>query len=70
MNIRELKVQMIRKDKSVDQLCAAMKISRTSWFRKVSGDSEFTQSEIRILRSELDLDDQQTTMIFFDDEVS
>ena len=70
MNSKELKVQMIRKDKTVDQLCAALGISRSAWFRKVSGESEFTQGEITGLRFELDLDDEQTGIIFFNREVS
>lgn len=70
MNTRELKAQMIRKDKSVDQLCAAIGISRSAWFRKTCGESQFTQGEISGLRKELGLDDQQTIQIFFDDDVS
>ena len=70
MNARELKAQMVRKDKSVDQLCTALGISRSAWFRKVGGDSEFTQGEIARLRFELDLDDHQTADIFFSKEVS
>ena len=70
MNARELKAQMVRKDKSVDQLCTALGISRSAWFRKVGGESEFTQGEIKALREELDLDDQQVMMIFFDEKVS
>lgn len=70
MNVRELKAEMIRKDKSVDGLCAALGISRSAWFRKVGGDSQFTQGEIMALRFELDLDDHQTAKIFFDDKVS
>ena len=69
MNARELKVQMIRKDKTVDQLCAALGISRAAWFRKVAGKSEFTQGEIKGLRFELELDDELTRIIFFEDEV-
>ena len=70
MNKRELKAQMIRKDKTVDQLCTALGISRTAWFRKVGGDSQFTQGEIAGLRFELELDDHQTAEIFFSTEVS
>lgn len=70
MNNKELKVQMIRKDKTVDQLCTALGISRSAWFRKVSGESEFTQGEIKGLREELDLSDEQTGLIFFSSEVS
>ncbi len=70
MNKRELKAQMIRKDKTVNQLCTALGISRTAWFRKVGGESQFTQGEIAGLRFELDLDDHQTAAIFFSEEVS
>lgn len=70
MNIKELKAQMIRKDKSIDQLCAAIGISKTSWWRKTSGESEFTQGELAALRAELDLDDEQTIAIFFNKNVS
>lgn len=70
MNKRELKAQMVRKEKTVDQLCTALGISRTAWFRKVGGESQFTQGEIMGLRFELDLDDHQTAEIFFNSEVS
>lgn len=70
MNVKELKAQMIRKDKSIDQLCAALGISRTAWFRKVGGKSQFTQGEILGLRYELELDDHLTSIIFFNKQVS
>ena len=70
VNRNALKAQMILKDKTVDQLCAALGISRSAWFRKVCGESEFTQGEITGLRFELDLDDHQTADIFFNPEVS
>ena len=70
MNSRELKAQMIRNGKSVDDLCTALGISRSAWFRKVNGESQFTQGEINGLRFELSLDDQQTINIFFNSQVS
>lgn len=70
MNALELKAQMVRKEKSVDQLCTALGISRSAWFRKVGGESEFTQGEISSLRFELELDDHQTAEIFFSREMS
>ena len=70
MNSRALKAQMIMKDKTVDQLCTALGISRSAWFRKVGGESEFTQGEIAGLRFELELDDHQTAEIFFAPSVS
>lgn len=70
MNTKELKVQMMRKEKSADQLCAALGISKSAWWRKTKGQTQFTQGEIVDLRRELDLDDHQTALIFFSEEVS
>ena len=70
MNIRELKAQMIRADKSAEQLCAETGISKSAWYRKINGSSEFTQGEIMTLRQALNLDDHQTALIFFNEEVS
>ena len=70
MNSIELKVQMTLKGKSAEQLCAALGISKSAWYRKTGGDSQFTQGEIMDLRRELELDDRQTALIFFDEEVS
>ena len=70
MNTLELKARMVLKEKTIKDLCAAMGISRTAFFRKTTGVSEFTQSEICVMRKELDLDDQETAHIFFDEKVS
>lgn len=70
MDIRELKAQMARKEKTAEQLCAALGISKSAWYRKTGGDTQFTQGEIVGLRRELDLDDHQTALIFFNEEVS
>ena len=70
MNRKELRAQMIRMDKSTDDLCAALGISRSAWIRKLNGESEFTQGEITGLRFELDLDDRLTGIIFFSGTVS
>lgn len=70
MNRKELRAQMIRMDKTTDDLCAALGISRSAWFRKLNGESEFTQGEITGLRFELDLDDRMTGIIFFNGTVS
>lgn len=70
MNAKELKVQMIRRDIDVDSMCKALNICRTSWFRKVTGRTLFTQGEISDIREILDLDNQQVMDIFFNKEVS
>lgn len=70
MNVKALKAHMLLKDKNVDQLCIALGISRTAWFRKIGGVTQFKLGEIAGIRHELDLDDHQTAEIFFDHEVS
>lgn len=70
MDTRELKAQMARKAKTAEQLCAALGISKSAWWRKTNGHTQFTQGEITDLRRELDLDDHQTALIFFNEEVS
>jgi len=70
MNENKLKARMLVREKSIDELCAALNISRSAWFRKVAGTSEFTQSEISELRKQLALDDNETIDIFFDEKVS
>lgn len=67
MDVKELKAQMIRKDKTAAQLCEALGISRSAWARKISGETQFTQPELTALRAELELDDEQTVRIFFAD---
>lgn len=70
MNATELKVQMIRKCKSAEQMYEAIGISSAAWYRKIGGKSEFTQGEITKIRQELNLTDAETTLIFFSEEVS
>ncbi|MBQ9252604.1 MAG: hypothetical protein IJ188_08210 [Clostridia bacterium] len=70
MNVKRLKARMIMMGKTVDGLCSALGISRTAWFRKTTGTSQFTQQEISLLRRELALDNDETAMIFFDEEVA
>lgn len=70
MNKKELRAQMIRKDCTVNDICTALEISRSAWFRKMRGTSQFTQGEICTIRSVLNLDDHQTAEIFFAENVS
>lgn len=70
MNVPKLKAKMILENKSVDNVLEALGISRSAWFRKTTGASEFTQSEISSMRVLLNLDDHETAEIFFEEEVS
>ena len=70
MNVNKLKAEMVLKGKSVDDVCAAAGFDRSSWFRKISGKTEFKQGEISAISRLLGLDKEQIGSIFFDPEVS
>ena len=70
MNKLKLKSAMVLRAVSTDLACSEIGISKSAWFRKISGESEFTQGEICKLRELLNLDDHQTAEIFFDCDVS
>jgi len=70
MNTAALKARIILQGKSINELCETLGISRSAWFRKLSGTSEFTRSEIDRLRELLKLDDHETAQIFFSVKVS
>lgn len=70
MNVLELKARMVLESKTPEDMCSAIGISRSAWFRKTTGASEFTQSEISTMRQVLHLSDRDTAKIFFNEEVS
>lgn len=70
MDSKKLKAEMIMHDASVDDICKAAGFGRSAWFRKISGKSEFTQSEILAISQLLDLGQERTLEIFFADVVS
>lgn len=60
----EMKVRGIKKD----ELCEKLGISKSAFYRKLNGTSEFTRSEIQNIVDSLGL--ESPVPIFFDDEVS
>ena len=64
----KLKYEMDRKGISQDQLCEDLKISRSSFYRKCNGKSEFTLTEIQQITDYLQLDSPMG--IFFAEKVS
>ena len=70
MNAKKLKAEMIIHGKNVDDICVAAGFSRSAWFRKISGMSHFTQSEISAISDLLEFDLDKIGEIFFEDLVS
>lgn len=56
MNKALLEYKMKEKGKSISDMCEKLGISRSAFYRKCNGKSEFTQSEIQKIVDFLDLD--------------
>ncbi|SCJ79276.1 Helix-turn-helix [uncultured Flavonifractor sp.] len=68
MDKLKLEYEMKKRRVSVEELCNAVGISRSAYYRKVSGKSEFTQGEIQKIVDYLGLSSPMG--IFFAEKVS
>lgn len=68
MNKALLRYEMARHKISTERMAAELGISRSSFWKKCNGVSEFKQSEIKTMIELLELDDPAA--VFFADEVS
>ena len=63
-----LQYEMNKRGVSIAELCKKIKISRSAFYRKCNGKSDFTQSEIQAIVDLLNLESPMA--IFFTKEVS
>ena len=70
MNRDRLRAAMALVRMSVDKACEILHISRSSWYRKVTGKSEFTRWEIETLARALQLDESGLMSVFYESFVS
>lgn len=68
MNKLELEYEMKKKGITKGMMCTELGISRTAFYRKCNGISEFTQSEIQKMTDLLEL--ESPVGIFFTEKVS
>lgn len=68
MNEAKLKYEMMIRNITTQKLCKDLGISRTAFYRKCKGISEFTQGEIQDIIDYLGLSSPMG--IFFDNKVS
>ena len=64
---RMLKAKMVEKDKSTEEVSAALGIDSSTFSKKLNGISEFKRTEIQIIRSFLNLSVEESESIFFAD---
>lgn len=70
MNAHALKAKMVLLNVTTDELCTELGISRSAFYRKISGKSEFTRDEIQKIIEVLSMSTKETLDIFFGQEVS
>ena len=70
MNVRALEAAMILAGVKVSELCSAIGISESAFYRKKAGMTEFTQSEISGIAKVCKMSRQTILDVFFPDEVS
>lgn len=68
MDALKLEFEMKRKGVSIDEMCKKLNISRSAFYRKRNGKSDFTLKEIQTIIEILDL--QTPVGIFFAEKVS
>lgn len=65
MNEKELRCEMVRRGYSISTLADATGIGRKAMYTKLSGKSDFKQSEIKKISEVLQLTGSQILNIFF-----
>lgn len=68
MDKLQLEMEMKRKHISIQKMCEILGMSRSAFYRKCNGKSEFTLSEIQAIIKALEL--EEPMQIFFANEVS
>ena len=71
MNKARLEYEMKIKGLNTEEMCKLLKISRSAFYRKCNGKTEFTRAEIERIIEILKIDKAEAMVeIFFDDKVS
>ena len=67
MNIYSLEMKMKIKGKTNEDMARRIGVDPATFYRKKTGRSEFTRSELQAIRSELSLSQEELESIFFKD---
>ena len=67
MNIYLLEMKMKIKGKTNEDMARRIGVDPATFYRKKTGRSEFTRSELQAIRSELSLSQEKLESIFFKD---
>ena len=64
INEKELQIEMIKNDVSVEGLSDVLGISRQATYKKINGTTPFTLEEVRILKTHFKWSDKTVKKIF------
>lgn len=67
---KEVRKLMIDNNVKTKDLAKKLNISRSTLYKKLQGDLEFTRKEINVIIAEFKLTDNEVIRIFFDQKVS
>ena len=70
MNPTEFKIAQIRAGVSKEDLAKELCINPTTVYRKFNGESDFTLSELKVLKKVLKLSNEDVDRIFFSDSLT
>lgn len=70
MNSTELRVEMVRCGKSVEEVAKELGVSGPTLYRKMDGKSDFYLSELKSIKKILKLSFEDMTRIFFSEELN
>lgn len=65
MDTRELAAELARNNLSIPAIANQIGIGKNAFYRKMRGESQFKQSEIKSLKKILSLSDERVMSIFF-----
>ena len=68
-NVNELKAECVRHGLTLENLSVKIGVNPTTLHRKLSGETEFRRNELQIIKTTLNLNDEQFLSIFFNDDL-
>lgn len=66
MNKQELSAELMRKKMTYSNIAEILGVTEMTFYRKINNMNEFKLSEIQLMASALNLDDDSIRRIFFD----
>ena len=70
MNSKKLKIKLLEKEKSLEELANYIGCNIVTLYRKLNGESDFSRNEVQLIAIFLELSSAEVNSIFFDDKLA